>query len=319
MFVIDPFRALRRARAYIINKLLNLLNSTFGYFSRLMYGWLKDHKSIWKLAFRFGWGMFCAAYVAFVLCGLLFTSLVISGVLMRRLVEEPLEIKEMLNFDYTKSSPVAFVPIVSCDAVECGAKCTENMDVGKNVGFRGIPQDHKLQVAVSLTLPESEYNRNLGMFQVRVDFLSVSGETLASSSHPCMLKFKSQPIRLLLTFFKVASLVTGYVSEVQIQNLKIRGLNEGIVPTACLRVVLEHRAEYRSGAGIPELYDASLILESELPFIKRFICYQAAQAVCVLHLTRGLNYCFRALEGAMQMASSYTSALQLQQVSVTCS
>lgn len=109
--------------------------------------------------------------------------------------------------------------------------------------------------------------------KVRVDFLSINGETLASSSHPCMLKFKSEPIRLLLTFFKVAPLVTGYVSEAQTLNLKIRGLNEGIVPTACLRVVLEQRAEYRPGAGIPELYDASLILESELPFIKRIIWY----------------------------------------------
>lgn len=114
--------------------------------------------------------------------------------------------------------------------------------------------------------------------KVRVDFLSVNGETLASSSHPCMSKFKSQPIRLLLTFFKVASLVStaGYVSEAQTLNLNnIRGLNEGMVPTACLRVVVEHRAEYRSGAGIPELYDydASLIIESELPFIKRIIWY----------------------------------------------
>lgn len=109
--------------------------------------------------------------------------------------------------------------------------------------------------------------------KVRVDFLSINGETLATSSHPCMLKFKSEPIRFLLTFFKVAPLITGYVSEEQTLNLKIRGLNEGSVPTACLRVVLEQRAEYRPGAGIPELYDASLILRSELPFIKRILWY----------------------------------------------
>ncbi|XP_022715722.1 seipin-2-like isoform X1 [Durio zibethinus] len=273
MFIIDPFQALRNGRAYIITKLLNIWNSICGYFSPLMYEWLKDFNSIWNLVFRFGWGMFWATYVGCVLCGLLFTSLVISGVLMRYLVEEPLKIKEMLNFDFTKSSPVAFVPVVSCAAVGCGMKCMEKIDVGKNVGSRVIPPDHKLQVTVSLTLPESEYNRNLGMFQVRVDFLSVNGETLASSSHPCMLKFKSEPIRILLTFFKVTPLITGYVSEAQTLNLKIRGLNEGIVPTACLRVVLEQRAEYRPGAGIPELYDASLILDSELPFIKRIIWY----------------------------------------------
>lgn len=109
--------------------------------------------------------------------------------------------------------------------------------------------------------------------KVRVDFLSVNGETLASSSRYCMLKFESEPIRFLLTVFKIAPIITGYSPEAQILNLKIRGLHEGTVPTACLRVVLEQRAEFRSGAGIPELYDASLILDSELPFFKRMIWY----------------------------------------------
>ncbi|XVF87261.1 hypothetical protein PTKIN_Ptkin18bG0104800 [Pterospermum kingtungense] len=273
MLITDPFQALRHGRACIITKLSNLWNSICEYFSPMMNEWLKDYKSIWNLVFRFGWGMLWATYVGCVLCGLLFTALLFSGVLMRYLVEEPLKIKETLNFDYTKSSPVAFVPIVSCAGVGLSAKHMEKIDFGKSMGSRVIPQDQKLQVTVSLSLPESEYNRKLGMFQVRVDFLSINGETLASSSHPCMLKFKSEPIHFLLTFFKIAPLITGYVSEEQTLNLNIRGLNEGSVPTACLRVVLEQRAEYRPGAGIPELYDASLILESELPFIKRILWY----------------------------------------------
>ena len=88
-----------------------------------------------------------------------------------------------------------------------------------------------------------------------------------------MLQFKSEPIRLLLTFFKAAPLVAGYVSESQTLSLKFRGFTEGEVPTACLKVTIEQRAEYRPGAGIPELYDASLILESELPLFKRIIWY----------------------------------------------
>ncbi|KAE8673316.1 NOD26-like intrinsic protein 1,2 isoform 1 [Hibiscus syriacus] len=271
MFIIDPFQAFSHGRAYIIAKLLHLRDSICDYFSPMMNDCINYHKSIWNLVFRFCWGLFWASYVGCVLFGLMFTSLATTGVLMRYLVEEPLEMKEMLNFDYTQTSPVAFVPIVSCAAAGCGAKCMEKIDVGKNVRPRAIPLDHKLKVTVSLTLPESEYNKNLGMFQVRVDFLSINGETLATSSHPCMLKYISVPIRLLLTFFKVAPLVTGYTREAQNLNLKIRGLNEGTVPTACLKVVLEQRAEFRPGAGIPELYDAFLILDSELPFIKRII------------------------------------------------
>ncbi|KAL4366912.1 hypothetical protein GQ457_05G027950 [Hibiscus cannabinus] len=272
MVIVDPLKDLTQCRTNIVKRVLDLWNPISGYFSPIMNELnLKDRKSIWNLAFRLGWGLLRAIYVGCVLCGLLLTSILISGVLMSCLVEEPLEMKETLNFDYTKSSPVAFVPIVSCDAVGCGAKCTEKIGIGKNVGSRVIPLDHKLQLTVSLTLPESNYNRKLGMFQVRVDFVSVNGDTLASSSHPCMLTFRSEPIRLLLTFFKLAPIVTGYLSETQTLNLKIRGLKEGIVPTSCLRVVLEQRAEHRPGAGIPELYDAFLILESELPFIKRMI------------------------------------------------
>ncbi|XP_039070355.1 seipin-2-like [Hibiscus syriacus] len=253
ILVIDPFRPLRQITSYVVSKLIELwVNSPCG-----------------RLVLGFGWGILWAAYLAFVLCGCVFTSLVISGILMRYLVERPFVVKETLNFEYTKNSPVAFVPIVSCAAVEKKKK----IDVGMNLGSRIIPPFHELQVTVSLTLPESDYNRNLGMFQARTDFLSVNGETLASSSYPCMMRFRSVPIRLLLTLFKAAPVVAGFVSEIQTLNVKIRGLNKGPVPTACLKVVLEQQAAHGQGAGIPELYGASLTLESKLPFIKRIIWY----------------------------------------------
>ncbi|GKU92417.1 hypothetical protein SLEP1_g6149 [Rubroshorea leprosula] len=273
LFIFNPFQAVRRVRNYVMAKLSDSFNAFYGYVSPLISRRLKEHQVVWKLVLRFGWGLFWAAYVCCVLCGLLISSLVISGFLMRSLVEEPIEIKEMLNFDYTKNSPVAFVPISSCAGVHCDSNCMEKIEVWNNVGLRVIPPDHKLQVTVSLTLPESEYNRNLGIFQVRVDFLSDNGKILASSWHPCMLKFKSEPIRYLLTFLQVAPILSGYISESQILNLKIRGLKEGEVPTACLRVVIEQRAEYRPGAGIPEIYNAFLILDSELPFVKRILWY----------------------------------------------
>lgn len=86
-----------------------------------------------------------------------------------------------------------------------------------------------------------------------------------------MLRFKSEPLRLLLTFLKVVPLITGYSSEAQTLTVRFRGFSEGDNPTACLRVVIEQRAEFRPGAGVPEIYDASLTLESELPLPKRII------------------------------------------------
>lgn len=109
--------------------------------------------------------------------------------------------------------------------------------------------------------------------KVRVDFLTANGKVLVSSRRPCMLQFKSNPIRLFSTFLKAAPLVTGYTSESQKLKVDLKGFSEGFIPTACLRVIIEQRAEFRPGAGIPEIYAASLILGSELPFLKRMLWY----------------------------------------------
>ncbi|CBI30736.3 unnamed protein product, partial [Vitis vinifera] len=243
---------MRHGRDYLMGKVLRLWNIAYGSVNPFISEWLKEHKSMWKLLSRFGWSLLLSVYVASILCGLLVAAFVVSGFVMRYLVEEPIRMEEALNFDYTKNSPVAFVPIK---------------------GLHVIPPNHKLQVTVMLTLPESEYNRNLGVFQVRVDFLSAEYRRLASASRTCMLQFKSMPIRLLLTFFKMAPLVAGYLSESQTLNVHFSGFTEGDEPTACLKVTIEQRAEYRPGAGIPEIYASSLILESELPLVKRILWY----------------------------------------------
>lgn len=109
------------------------------------------------------------------------------------------------------------------------------------------------------------------LLKVRVDFLSVDGQTIGSIRRPCMLRFRSEPIRLVQTFFKVVPLVTGYVSEIQTLSLKLKGFVEKEIPTACLKIMIEQRAEFRPGAGIPELYDASLSLVSDLPIFEKVI------------------------------------------------
>lgn len=273
MFVSDPFGMLRRFTEFISGKFLRIWDLLCELLSPFLGEWLKGDKSIWNLAIWFVWGVLWSVYACTILFSFLVFSFVISGIVMRHIVEEPIQMKETLNFDYTKNSPVALVPITSCPASSCGINCKGNIDSDKNAIQWVIPPGHRLQITVSLTLPESEYNRKLGIFQVRVVLLSEYGKALATASHPCMLKFKSPPIRLLLTFFKMVPLIAGYLSESQTINLKFQGFVEGPIPTACLKVLIEQRAEYRSGAGIPEIYSASLILESELPLFKRIIWY----------------------------------------------
>ncbi|ONK80295.1 uncharacterized protein A4U43_C01F16040 [Asparagus officinalis] len=139
------------------------------------------------------------------------------------------------------------------------------------LGPRALQKNHRLQLVVSLVLPESDYNRKLGMFQVRAELLSASGKVTHSSSQPCMLRFKSPHIRFVETFLRTGTLLAGYSSESQIINIKMTGFVEGNDPTVCVRIIIEQRAEYKPGAGIPEIYAASLKLESQLPLMKRMI------------------------------------------------
>lgn len=104
-----------------------------------------------------------------------------------------------------------------------------------------------------------------------MDFLAANGNVTATSSHPSMLRFKSQSIRLIETVLKSAPLLAGFQSESQILNIKMTEFTEGIEPTTCLGIMPEQRVEYHPGAGIPQIYAASLLLESELPKFKRFV------------------------------------------------
>ncbi|KAL0798782.1 hypothetical protein Bca101_053957 [Brassica carinata] len=259
LFVFDPFTTLRLGRRFLTTLMSDKLS------------WFNDTKRVLSVAFKFGWGLFWAVYVGAVLFGLLVLSLMLGEFMINRVADKPFVVKEVLNFDYTKNSPEAFVPITSCAGVACDGSCKESNEMLRIRGVRAIPRDHKLEITLSMTLPESSYNKNLGMFQVRVDFLSADGQTLNSIRRPCMLRFRSEPVRLVQTFLKVVPLVTGYVSEIQTLSLKLKGFAEKDIPTACLKVMIEQRAEFRPGAGIPELYDASLSLESDLPFFKKVI------------------------------------------------
>lgn len=111
------------------------------------------------------------------------------------------------------------------------------------------------------------------LLKVRLDFLSSDGKALGSTRQPCMLQFKSQPIRLLSTFVKLAPLLTGYSSETQTLDVKFNGYTEKNVPTSCVRVVIEQRAEFGKAGGVPEIYSASLKLKSQLPFMRRILWY----------------------------------------------
>lgn len=171
MFFMDPFGAIRKGKGLLVDILGRVLCGVCGCIGSSAQGWLKEHKSLWNVAFRCGWGLLWSVYVCCILFALLVSSLVVSGFLVKSLVEKPFQMSQGFNFDYTKQSPVALVPLMSCDNVGGGLDSEKNVAVGKWMGRRVIPANQKVQVTVSLVLPESEYNTNLGIFQVLVTYL----------------------------------------------------------------------------------------------------------------------------------------------------
>ncbi|CAD6218392.1 unnamed protein product [Miscanthus lutarioriparius] len=240
LFVTDPLGLARRARAWA----LGVAGDAVGTLTARLGG----GEGVGKVAQRIVWGSLWAAYVCVVLCALLIMAFVGGGLLVGRIVEEPVQVTETLNFDYTKPSPMALVPVP-----------------------RLVPPNQRMQLEVSLTLPESDYNRRLGVFQIKAEFLSADGKVISTSSQPCMLKFKSVHMHFIETFLQSVSLLSGYSSESQVIRLKMRGITQGLEPTTAVRIILEQRAEFGRGAGIPEIYAASLKLEAELPLFKRLL------------------------------------------------
>lgn len=168
MLMMFPFQTMARIRNYVVKLFFGMWVGFYMSLTSFMYKKIKAQKALVNLAIRFTWAIFWAIYVCFLLVGLLVSGFIIGGLTMRRVVEEPIQTTQPLNFDYTRASPVAFMPIMSSNgyAQSPGMISKEIVQAVGNVDKRAIPYNHKLQLTVSLSLPESEYNRKLGIFQV---------------------------------------------------------------------------------------------------------------------------------------------------------
>lgn len=173
--------------------------------------------------------------------------------LVRMLSEEPVFVREKLFFDYTNENPTA----------ELYLGCP-----GEGKGLMGVPVGHTYHVSLTLLLPESDFNRHIGVFQVNAEALSSNGYVIARSSHPIMLRFRSMPVGLVRTFFLGVPLLLGLTSETQKLQVEMLNIKEGNLRTKAIRVSLVPR----SGTSyLPQLYEAEILIKSELPWTKRLM------------------------------------------------
>lgn len=108
-----------------------------------------------------------------------------------------------------------------------------------------------------------------GIHQLTAEVLSTSGDVIAKSSQPCMLRFRSLPIRLTRTFIKGVPVLLGISGETQKITVQILRHKEGTYPrTRAIRITLSPRS---GTSHLPQLYEAEIVLNSRLPWTKQLV------------------------------------------------
>ncbi|CAM0148116.1 unnamed protein product [Urochloa decumbens] len=194
-------------------------------------------------------GLLAAACTFAALVAALFVSVLLGFVLVRHWVEEPVTVRQQLYFDYTEAQPSAAVALGGARSV-------------------ALPAGHSVRVSMALLLPDSYHNREVGMFQIKAEALSVTGVTMASAAQPYMLRYKSTPVRLAQSAMMCVPLTLGVRSETQTANLKVLQYREGHgrhKRTGLIRVLLQPRADT---VQLPQVYKAEVVVQTILPWTK---------------------------------------------------
>ncbi|XP_059308122.1 seipin-1 [Lycium ferocissimum] len=211
---------------------------------------------------KFGVGILGAAYVAMVLTTLLIVSGVLGFGLVRMWMEEPVVLREKLYFDYADVNPKAVFSFVEFGGEKGGGIG------GYGHSDIGVPVGHTMYVSLFLLMPESDFNRDIGVFQLVAEALSKDGLIMARSSHPCMLRFRSLPIRLMREFMMSVPLVLGLTAETQTITVPMLKHKEGLPRTEAIRITMIPRA---GTLALPQLYQSEIVLKSRPPWYKDLV------------------------------------------------
>ncbi|KAJ3671946.1 hypothetical protein LUZ60_008025 [Juncus effusus] len=207
-------------------------------------------KRVGSLLRRITFGFVGAVYVFAILVTVLIVSLLIGVAVVRVWVDEPISMREVIYFDYTQKEPTAIVVL------------------GGSSAFKRIRPGHSINVMLDVILPESEYNRRLGIFQVTAGAVSSKEEIIAASSQPYMLHFSSLPIQLMRTFFMGLPLLFGFCSETQKLSIPILCYTESKYRTNLIMVKLKPRA---GTTDLPQIYTSEVKINTQLPWMKQMV------------------------------------------------
>lgn len=208
---------------------------------------------------RLAYGLLGAVYTGMVLALVMAAAAIMGFLVVNYWVEEPVVVKEKLQFDFTDFNPQA--TFVFDGGVAGERKRKQQLAM--------VPVGHTFHVSVELLVPDSDYNRDIGVFQIMAEVISTNGRIIAKSSHPSMLIYQSQPIRLMHTLLMGFPLLLGLTRETQkimVQMLKCK--EDSLIRTEAIRITLMPRA---GTPYLPQLYEAKILVHSRLPWVKELI------------------------------------------------
>ncbi|KAJ8751907.1 hypothetical protein K2173_000653 [Erythroxylum novogranatense] len=201
------------------------------------------------------WGILGAVHVSVVLTFVMIFAAVLGIGFVQLYVEEPVFMREKAFFDYTDVNPKAIFHLSGVDG-----------DFKKK--YVGIPVGHTFQVSLTLWLPDSDFNRQIGVFQLTSELISANGNVTAKSSQPCMLPFRSPPVRLARTLLMSFPILIGIAEETQKISIQIIKHKERYPTTEFIKITMYPRA---GTSFLPQFYEAEILVNSKLPWIKALI------------------------------------------------
>ncbi|KAG8050670.1 hypothetical protein GUJ93_ZPchr0009g1129 [Zizania palustris] len=281
LFLAVPAGWLVRLAAFLVERVASAILSLVHPFAALVGRLRAVPAAAAALLRRAASGLIAAVCTFAALAAAFAVSFLIGAALVRHWVAEPVSVRQPLYFDYTEAQPSAAV------ALGGGARGTP------------LPAGHSVRVSMALLLPDSYHNHEVGVFQIKSEAISASGIVIASTTQPCMIRYKSSPFRLMQTALMCVPLTMGMRSESQNANLKLLHYREGHghhKRTDLIRVLLQPRA---MTMHLPQVYQAEIFVQSSLPWTKELVrtlkwtlCVWVSLSIYILLLVLAI-YCVR--------------------------
>jgi len=198
----------------------------------------------------------------------LFTASVFVVLIMRYIVvpRGPASLAQDLVFDYTAQHPLATASFTPEKFANARATSIEDLNM------RIVNPNQEFEVEIEFTVPESEYNADVGMFQVHTKMLTPNGKTLHESSRPGVLKYTSREVRWLKTIVWWPLYAFGFIEEQQnVHVMAVKKYREDReTPFTNIEVTMKPHA---GSTKLPQIYEARVRINLSMGMLAKALYF----------------------------------------------